>query len=421
MTVTIEKPIELDTYGIKSQKGKNSEFKGMIEKAFSVIASEKNELEKKINSQKNMRKTIRVQRAYSHSDSMRFCHLTPIQNISVHVTSETCPITLNINKHGIRFGGLASCDNPYCVFCASKRSQARSQRITQGLNGSSCGRGEAYFITFTIPRQDDITRARASLKRRWSKLQNKVQYHFRKKLGLTVSFAKSLDVTFNLSQHKKTYHLHYHIVMIVSGTGHADRVNQLVDAWVSSLGCDIEIKPNKSGQWIEKIYTPNDRAKIAKYIAKMAGLGRELSFNQDKKGRCTDSIGLVDLMLLCAKQDPHAISVYREFLAGMSGARTMDFSRNWDEWINEEEEESTDSPIDETIIISLKEWRAIGASRWLEIAHRLYRKMIIENEPNEINNLYEILDDLKETPWISNCDIRAEIDVWLYFDDLILD
>ena len=408
----------LDTYGIKSEKAKKPDIQGMIKKAYSHMASEELELKKKTKIHANTRKTVRVQRAYSHSDSMKFCHVTPIQKIAKALTNETSPITLNINEHGVRFGGLASCDNPYCVFCASKRSCERSKRIADALNGSGCGRGEAFFLTFTIPRTDEVDTARAQLKRRWGKFQNKVQYEFRKKLGLKVSFAKSLDVTFNLSSHKKTYHLHYHIVMIVSGTGHHERVQGLVKTWAQSLGDKVDLRVSTSGQWIEKIETVNDRSKIAKYVAKMAGLGRELSFNQAKNGRGVDSIGLVDLMLLAAEKDPMAIKTYRNFLEGMAGARTVDFSRNWNDWITEEEEEEEAHAVDETIIISLKEWSVIGCARWLEIAHRLYRKMILEKQPNEINNLYEILDDLKEMPWLSTCDVRAMIDTWLYMYDL---
>ena len=407
----------LDTYGIKSQNNKSDHIQGMIAKAFSHIASQQ-ELEKsKLLIHSNTRKIVSVQRSFSHSDSMRFCHITPIQKISAHVTSETCPITLNISEHGIRFGGLASCDNPYCVFCANKRSGARSERIQQGLAGSS-GRGESYFLTFTIPRQDDLLLARAQLKERWNKLQNKIQYHFRKKLGLKVSFAKSLDVTFSLSRHKKTYHLHYHIVMIVSGAGHAERVQELIRTWIKDLGSKIEIVASEKGQWIEQIITGGARAKIAKYVAKMAGLGRELSYNTTKKARGEGSLGLIDLMLLCASKDPLAIEIYRDFLLKMAGARTMDFSRNWDDWIIEDDEDEDTQSIDETIIISLKEWREIGARRWLEIAHKLYRKMVLENEPNEINNLYEILDEIRESPWLATRDIRASVDAWLYLYDI---
>ena len=407
----------LDTYGIISQNSKNDHIQGMIARAFASIASQQ-ELEKsKLLIHSNTRKIVSVQRAFSYSDSMRFCHITPIQKISPHVTSETCPITLNISEHGIRFGGLASCDNPYCVFCANKRSGARGERIQQGLSGSS-GRGESYFLTFTIPRQDDLLLARNQLKKRWGKLQNKIQYHFRKKLGLKVSFAKSLDVTFNLSQHKKTYHLHYHVVMIASGVGHGERVQELIRTWIKDLGSKIEIVASEKGQWIEQIITGGARAKIAKYVSKMAGLGRELSYNTTKKARGEDSLGLIDLMLLCASKDPAAIETYRDFLLKMAGARTMDFSRNWDDWVVEEEEDEESESIDETIIISLKEWREIGARRWLEIAHKLYRKMVLENEPNEINNLYEILDEIRESPWLATGDIRASVDAWLYLYDL---
>jgi hypothetical protein len=340
----------LDTYGIKSQNSKNDHIQGMIEKAFASIASQQELEKKKLLIHSNTRKIVSVQRAYAHSDSMRFCHITPIQKISAQVNSETCPITLNISECGIRFGGLASCDNPYCVFCANKRSGARGERIQQGLSGSS-GRGESYFLTFTIPRQDDLLLARSQLKKRWSKLQNKIQYHFRKKLGLKVSFAKSLDVTFNLSRHKKTYHLHYHIVMIVSGAGHAERVQELIRTWIKELGSKIEIVASEKGQWIEQIITSGARSKIARYVAKMAGLGRELSYNTTKKGRGEDSLGLIDLMLLCSEKDPLAIEIYRDFLLKMAGARTMDFSRNWDDWIIEDEDEDEAESI-ETIIIS---------------------------------------------------------------------
>ena len=240
----------LDTYGIKSEKtlstnsqqGKKPDIQGLIKKAYSHMASEELELKKKTKIHANTRKTVRVQRAFAHSDSMKFCHVTPIQRIAKALTNEISPITLNINEHGIRFGGLASCDNPYCVFCASKRSGERARRITDGLNGSGCGRGEAFFLTFTVPRTDEVDGARSQLKRRWRKLQDEVQYHFRKKLGLTVSFAKSLDVTFNLSKYKKTYHLHYHIVMIVSGTGHHERVQGLVKTWAKGLGDKIDLR-----------------------------------------------------------------------------------------------------------------------------------------------------------------------------------
>ncbi len=409
--------IALDTYGINSQNNKSDHIQGMIKKAFSHIASQQELEKKKLLIHSNTRKIVSVQRSFSHSDSMRFCHITPIQKISPHVTSESCPITLNISEHGIRFGGLASCDNPYCVFCANKRSGARGERIQQGLAGSS-GRGESYFLTFTIPRQDDLLLARNQLKERWAKLQNKIQYHFRKKLGLTVSFAKSLDVTFNLSRHKKTYHLHYHIVMIVSGAGHASRVQELIRTWIQDLGSKIEIVPSQKGQWIEQIITGGARAKIARYVSKMAGLGRELSYNTTKKARGEDSLGLIDLMLLCAEKDPLAIEIYRDFLLKMAGARTMDFSRNWNDWIIEDEEEDEAESIDETIIISLKEWREIGARRWLEIAHKLYQKMVLQNKPNEINNLHEILDEMRESPWLSTGDIRASVDAWLYLYDI---
>ena len=387
----------LDKYWIKSESifSKSSEYlafvgiKGELLKEFEKKRLERESFFKVFEAGKERSDLLTFQREHSPIKTMRSCSSIPVAVINKQGLN--VPINLHINGFGWSFSGLNLCENPFCVVCSRKKAKERAERIHDGLTGCHSQQGKAYFLTFTIPRQNDIKEAIKNVRRRWKKVQEKIQYRFRTLKGLRVSFVKALDITFSEYASKGVYHLHIHAVLMIE-RGHLEsEVQDILKDWVEANKENMLIKANDKGQYCEPI---KNLEKLSKYVSKMAGLGLELASQQTKQGKSSHSLSLVQVMEKGSKGSERCLNIYKDFLTAMKGARTIDFTRNWDEWITPaSEEEQEDTKEEYSLNIPVCWWLSFSFKEWSLIAERLYLQCMVENDTQDFYSLKDLFEE----------------------------
>jgi hypothetical protein len=232
-------------------------------------------------------------------------------------------MVLKSNEYGSSLSGLQTCDNPFCVMCSRGRAMDRAERIDKVLKYTNRRGYSRFFVTLTIERQADARRAVQDIQRRWRAVQKALQYRYK---GHKLAFSRAVDVTFRPDWIKvgKCYHVHLHTIIIIdSNVDRLEIEGHILKAWGS--GGDYTIRTSESGQDVQEVL---DEKRLAKYVAKMGGLGLELASSQTKKGK-GKSLSLPQLLEGIQEGETKYRRVYRDFLEMMRGVRTMSFSKAW--------------------------------------------------------------------------------------------
>ena len=260
--------------------------------------------------------------------------------------------SIYLNENGYSFGGLATCNNPYCVHCSRKRAFERTEKIRKSILGAREKGFHTYFLTLTMRRSADIVALIKKCQKAWKAVQNKLDKIIKKKLGGKYSTARALDVTFQTEGwlSHTPYNLHLHCILIVDADlselsifddenvelklTELEKVSHLVKgAWCNSTGDSEAV-----GQHIEEV--KNSR-KVSRYLSKMAGLALELSAsNITKKGKKSNTMSFPQLMDAAICGSEYALYLYKDFLRGMKGKKTLTFSRDWEDYAIKEPESS---------------------------------------------------------------------------------
>lgn len=326
-----------------------------------------------IKTQDLLRQAMAVIRVDAIGKSMRNCGCYAIPSI---FEEKGDSVSLAIYEKSSRFLGLAYCNSQWCPSCMNFSKPVRVNRIKQGLRAAFKMGYKPYFLTLTTPRTLDPEEQIETLMEGWKYLQDKVSYRL-KKMGITLDFVRSLDVTFKLFQ-EDIYHAHLHIIFVINKdfVPYFDWKRRTLEE-VESLGLDSKelVQEKKSGvyprykdgknykvwietindlfalswhdimankgvnvsleaQHIEEILEDNG---LSGYLNKFEGLGMELvnfqhKSGKEKKGKLVtmyDSIGYMELVGYVAKGLDVARIVLQMFLLAVQNKRTMGFSQTW--------------------------------------------------------------------------------------------
>ena len=360
--------------------------------------------EKEATTAAHLKKLIAFQRRNAPGRTMRTCTTTPIACIRP-TADKLEPITLRVNEYAYSLSGLNRCKNPFCALCSRSRAGERSHKIKQGIEGASDKGLKVLFVTLTIPRQENITAAREEISKRWSGVSS-LFHQWKKQDGVDTYYARALDVTFKKYIKSQRYHLHVHAVVVVDDSV-VNPGAQIKRRWLSynTRGC----KARDVGQDIQAVnIQSDDMGKVSKYVAKMAGLALEIANGTAKEAGAASS-SLSDLML-----DDTSLTreIYTEYLKGMKRARTLQFSRNWDDLIEEEEAEELD---EYEINIPLDKWQIIRPV-WLDIGEKLQFEIFSQSVNAQgfvdYERIARVLDDARDT--IENSTSTLEIELFIY-------
>ena len=363
------------------------------------------ELKQKRYKELKQRKLLfKFQHQHAPALSMNRCSLMPIYQQQV---------TIYTSPTGYSFGGLATCDNPNCVRCSRKRAYKRARRIQSSIQGATLAEKQAYFVTLTMKRSDDIAAQIKRMKKAWKAVQNKLDKVIKKKYKGTYATARAMDITFKLTGYGShaPYNLHLHCVIIIDvpeyGPEDEDLSSMIKKIWCNSTG-----QSDEKGQDIARVKSPE---KLARYCAKMAGLAMELSSPHTKKGKKKNSLSLPQLMEKGIEGNQYAIKIYKKFLVAMKGMKTLSFSKNWDNYSLEEpekEEEEEGKPI----VTIPRFWWHIVKYHMDDIGIKLWKSIYIENEEDltEFHGLMSI-ETIKEfEDWFGeDCSPSEEFHAWL--------
>ena len=369
---------------------------------------------KKYEQLKETQLLFKFQQKKAVSLSMRNCTLMPIRMKQV---------TIYASPMGYSFGGLATCDNPHCVRCSKKRAYKRRLRIQASIEGATMAGKQAYFVTLTMKRSDDIAAQIKRMKVAWKAVQNKLDKIIKKKYKGTYATARAMDITFKLIGHGShaPYNLHLHCVIIIDvpedGPEDKDLSSMIKTAWCNSTG-QSDIK----GQDVTRVKSPE---KLATYCAKMAGLALELASPHTKTGKKKNSLSLPQLMKKGIEGCKYAITIYRQFLVAMKGMKTLSFSKNWDSYAvldeGNEEEEAPFGPVlvekENLPLVRIPHfwWHAVRL-HLDTIGIKLWKSIYLENEEDltEFQGLMSI-ETIKEfEDWFGlDCSPMEEFHAWL--------
>ena len=302
---------------------------------------------------------LKVQRSYAPTKAMRTCSMFTIASLTKedeqgvytmvkekgsttrrkhYIDPANIPdMVLKTNQYGSAISGLQTCDNPNCVMCSRGKAMDRAETISNVLQWvtSPCtspmglsrntGKWSPYFVTLTVERQANARTAVQDIQKRWRAVQKSLQYRYK---GRRVVFARAVDVTFRPDwiARGQCYHVHLHCIVMIEGVAFRKEVQgHIVRAWKS--GGDFSIKVDEQGQDVQAI---RDNEQLAKYVAKMGGLGLELASSQTKKGR-DGALSLPQVLETIIEGNTKNRRLYRDYLEMMKGVRTMSFSKEWKE------------------------------------------------------------------------------------------
>ena len=350
------------------------------------------------------RTLLNFQRVNAPNKTMRECNTIPIACIRKDVDPREQPITLKINEYGYGLSGLNRCKNPFCVLCSRSRAGERAHKIKKGIEGATKQDKSVWFVTLTIPRQGDIKTARQEINKRWKGI-TELFASLKRSMGVSVHYARALDVTFKKYVKSQRYHLHIHAV-VVSSIPDLDTL--MIDKWLSYN--TQKIKARSVSQKIDKVsHDNNSESKVSKYVAKMAGLALEIANGTQKDSKGKTSSSLMDLMI---ENTALTQGIYKEYLKGMKRARTLVFSRNWKELIEPEDDEPLENF---EIDIPLDKWQIIKPV-WIELAEKIQFELFIQSvnsqgEP-DVYRQGQIIKDVGW--WIENATDTQFLQLYLY-------
>lgn len=407
----------LDNLGVISESLQKAHRRFLIERGESglnddsiKIALSKNEIaqlqiEKYLDELKIRRKLKSFQSKYSPIKTMQGCNKTPLAMMGR--PEEKLEITLQWK--GVHTTGMATCSNPNCVTCAARMREIRAARIKYQLEDSMSDGEHVYWCTFTIPRSNDITFQRARLAQGWKAVHNWLNYRFPKSFRT----ARAIDTTFrpDWGAINGIYHIHYHCVIITPSRINKDDLGQV---WTSALK-----ECNLGAQWIEEV---KKNEGLSGYVAKMAGLGLELSSGAITKKGKLGSLSLPQLMKQ-GEKDSRARAIYQDYLRKISGARMLDFSRNWitkDETkerleAEKEADKSGEPEQREPITVQVSEyWHAcfLGSFSIERLAGKLWE--LYRKRSKKFDELQSILENPEReiiAEWMEDCTDKP-VEIW---------
>ena len=296
---------------------------------------------------------LKVQRSYAPTKAMRTCSMYTIASLTKedekgiytmvkekglttkrkhYIDPDKIPdMVLKTSEYGSTITGLQTCDNPQCVMCSRSKAMDRAEKISNVLKwvtSHQCFHGATwspYFVTLTVERQANARTAVQDIQRRWRAVQKSLQYRYK---GRKLAFSRAVDVTFRPDwiARGQCYHVHLHCIVMIEGVASRKEVRgHIVKAWQG--GGDYSIKVDEQGQDVQAI---RDNEQLAKYVAKMGGLGLELASSQTKKGR-DGALSLPQVLETIIEGNTKNRRLYRDYLEMMKGVRTMSFSKEWKE------------------------------------------------------------------------------------------
>jgi len=318
-----------------------------------------NRYEEEATTASHLKKMMGFQRQHAPNKTMRTCNTIPIS--CIRKDAEIIPVTMRVNEYAFSMSGLNRCKNPYCNLCSRSRAGERAHKIRRGIEVASDNGFDVFFVSLTIPRQQDIKTAREEISRRWKALSNVFQ-----QMEQTVYYTRALDVTFNKYVKSQRYHLHVHAVVIVENAPKTF-AQTIQTTWTAQNTATCRALAKL--QDVERVTLTHDSiGKVSKYVAKMAGLALEISNGTMKsttKSKWTDT--LQDLMI---DDTPITRAIYKEYLEGMRRARTLQTSKNWNDLLKLAEDEEENELEQFEIDIPLHRWLSVKP-HWLDIAEKV--------------------------------------------------
>ena len=294
----------------------------------------------------------RVQRHHSPLKSMRGCSMFVPQPNHNNVYVESS------NIKGTSFKGLNRCRSRLCPVC-NKIDVAIQQGLIMMKHYEFKKRGYVgFFITLTQPRESDLEVANSQIGRHLTMWKKRITRYYSKKNGYSVpldvkNLIASKDITFNLSNLRQAYHLHYHNLLYVPREffGMSEDEMKLINGQnkpylgfelskgvkskIESFKAQIkriwvETTGHKSIEKAQDIQLANDD-EITTYIKKVesaSSLTWELISKRKQHTHKKETITWIELLgKVATEKCSKAISVYRKTIEVMRGKKWLSIGK----------------------------------------------------------------------------------------------
>lgn len=377
------------------------------------------------------RRMLSYQRKHHPRLAVSLCRTTAIENPHAVTNSR-----LWLSPSGYSWTGYKTCDSPWCLICSRKRGFQRAQRIEAGLKAARLDKDmKAFFVTTTIPRSGDIAQQVSDNASGWKKINQVLKDKIRKRMrrdsewnyqpvpytgkaehrkwykkpisydGPKIDFwmARAMDITFKPSSND-CYHLHSHAIIMTNANLEADEMDNLIkSAWIDSNPEAME-----QCQKVEEVRSDG----IGQYVAKLAGLGMELTNGINKRGRGGLSLAQLIQAGMQGEYDSNGVfqqsefahryvnSVYVDFMNALKGKRSLEFTRNW-KWLPEQEDIDESKRPEEIALVVPWWWYNSVSKRLDDIGEAVWKDRTMGKGlyVDDLVNMVEHTDMKEATSW----------------------
>jgi hypothetical protein len=293
------------------------------------------------------------------------------------------------------FAGAVSCGSVWtCAVCCVKIARDRQREVSALLEAHLCAGGTALFLTLTVPHDvgTDLGALRRIVSQTWKGMQGGSAWLAMKERCGIVGTVRALEVTAG----RNGWHPHLHVLLLCAAPLSDAALTELhagiVARWARGVTRAGLRAPLRDLCPMKRIYS----ADAADYLAKIAAV-LELTRWDAKQGR-ESGRSPFQILATAAAGNARDVALWREWCAGIKGARQLTWSKGLRERYSLEPE-ATDEAIasaevggDVVLTLSLPAWAIVCRTPMLRA------DVLRAAERGGAADVLELLDSLPSWP-----------------------
>jgi len=299
------------------------------------------------------------------------------------------------DKNGSHFRGLWACRRIHeCSVCAARIQNERCQEIAKVIKQPD--RHCVYLsLTLAHSKQDNLRSLIKILSKCWTRIRAGTFGRRCKKFG-EIAYVKALDITYGTGTKGHGWHCHYGSLLIFNRELTKDQIAELKEkclkSWIKSLELDGRTA-NEKGFYLEALTGNKDAT--ANYLAKINNIAWEVGSNTFKTGKTADHVNPWQILEMAGGKSPYFIKLWQEYLRGIKGSRSIQYSQSWKKLVEDLPEEPEPEEPTPTLVIRASLYKHLRKNRdddkVLEVCDRAsqgeYEAQMILNGIKRVSNL----------------------------------
>jgi hypothetical protein len=266
-------------------------------------------------------------------------------------------------KNGNHFRSLWSCKLLHeCPVCAARIQAERCREIARVIKEPD--RYCVYLsLTLAHSKEDKLKPLIKILAKCWNRIRAGVFGSRCKKFG-EIAYVKSLDITYGTGTKGHGWHSHYGALLIFDRELTKDQIAELKEkclkSWIKALKLDGRTATEK-GFYLEALTGNKDAT--ANYLAKINNIAWEVGSNTFKKGKTASHLNPWQILEMAGGKSPYFIKLWQEYLQGIKGSRSIQYSRSWKKLVEDLPEEPEPEEPTPTLVIRASLYKHLRKNR----------------------------------------------------------